>query len=464
MIPVTPVVIPEPFAENGAKNTIPDQSPGGTEPNASWNTGFPPITMINRKAGGKPPLGADFNGILNALSQHAFFTQSGCIFPWRGSEDDFPGLNYLVGAHVLGADMKEYIAVQPSGPDIPASGGGYVGPRDPTTDSDRTWWRPAVTGGDLPEFDGTTIKLINGKYGVPEFTAPTASAPGTAGLVPGPEATPENELLLNLLSAKGFMKIDPAILHPTAQSVELNKTTLDMGGVSAEGVNIDTLLRTGIFSANIFAGTLPDGVTGGVLINIMSQDDNGLYYPQQIFYSYANKLYFRTNSAGNAPGGVPAWLPWAQLGGPMPYVQASLHADLTCAAQTETVVPFTADAGDTGNFANGVYTCPRAGLIFAMSLVRAYGMGASVGGSSFNLRRDRGAEKGNQAEYNPNYTQTAEVTFKPSPIFALLPVLAGDKIYLSAYFQSQAQLATANLTSSVDGTHYINTFSLAYLQ
>lgn len=109
MIPVTPVVIPEPFAENGAKNTIPDQSPGGTEPNASWNTGFPPITMINRKAGGKPPLGADFNGILNALSQHAFFTQSGCIFPWRGSEDDFPGLNYLVGAHVLGADMKEYI-------------------------------------------------------------------------------------------------------------------------------------------------------------------------------------------------------------------------------------------------------------------------------------------------------------------------------------------------------------------
>lgn len=188
MIPVTPVVIPEPFAENGAKNTIPDQSPGGTEPNASWNTGFPPITMINRQAGGKPPLGADFNGILNALSQHAFFTQSGCIFPWRGSEDDFPGLNYLVGAHVLGVDMKEYIAVQPSGPDIPASGGGYVGPRDPTTDNDRTWWRPAVTGGDLPEFDGTTIKLINGKYGVPEFTAPTAGAPGKAGLVPGPGA------------------------------------------------------------------------------------------------------------------------------------------------------------------------------------------------------------------------------------------------------------------------------------
>mgnify|MGYP000953921019 CR=1 FL=1 len=230
MIPVTPVVIPEPFAENGAKNTIPDQSPGGTEPNASWNTGFPPITMLNRKAGGKPPLGADFNGILNALSQHAFFTQSGCIFPWRGSEDDFPGLNYLVGAHVLGADMKEYIAVQPSGPDIPASGGGYVGPRDPTTDSDRTWRRPAVTEGDLPEFDGTTIKLINGKYGVPEFTAPTAGTPGKAGLVPAPEATPENELLNRFLSAKGgWGGIDLCALHPSASSAEQNKVLLDMG-------------------------------------------------------------------------------------------------------------------------------------------------------------------------------------------------------------------------------------------
>ena len=188
MLPVTPVLIPEPFAEDGSKNVIPAQSPGTTEPNASWNLGFPPITMLNRKAGGKPPLGADFNGVLHALSQHIFFAQSGCVFPWMGADDDFPGLNYLVGAHVLGADMKEYIAVQPSGPDVPASGGGYVGPKDPTTDTDHTWWTPAVTGEDLPEFDGTTIKIINGKYGVPTFTASTASTPGKAGLVPGPGA------------------------------------------------------------------------------------------------------------------------------------------------------------------------------------------------------------------------------------------------------------------------------------
>lgn len=188
MIPVAPSLIPEPFATNGTKNDIPAQSPGASEPNASWNLGFPPVTMLNRKAGGKPPLGADFNGILNVLSQHAFFTQSGCLFPWQGASEQFPGLNYLVGAHVLGSDMKEYIAVQPSGPDIPASGGGYVGPKNPVTDTAHAYWQPAVTAGDLPEFDGTTIKEINGKYGVPEFTAPTSSAPGKAGLVPGPGA------------------------------------------------------------------------------------------------------------------------------------------------------------------------------------------------------------------------------------------------------------------------------------
>lgn len=322
MIPVTPVVIPEPFAENGAKNTIPDQSPGGTEPNASWNTGFPPITMLNRKAGGKPPLGADFNGILNALSQHAFFTQSGCIFPWRGSEDDFPGLNYLVGAHVLGADMKEYIAVQPSGPDIPASGGGYVGPRDPTTDSDRTWWRPAVTEGDLPEFDGTTIKLINGKYGVPEFTAPTAGTPGKAGLVPAPGASsyPENVIL----TAGLFKEVDLAFMHGSVESVELNKTRLGLGGVSADGVNIDTLTRGGIFTGNTLGGTLPDGVTGGVLVNIMSLSSDGLYYGQQILISYINsRLYFRGNISGIQPGGTVNWFPWLALT-PIPQAAAGV--------------------------------------------------------------------------------------------------------------------------------------------
>lgn len=318
MIPVTPVVIPEPFAENGAKNTIPDQSPGGTEPNASWNTGFPPITMINRQAGGKPPLGADFNGILNALSQHAFFTQSGCIFPWRGSEDDFPGLNYLVGAHVLGADMKEYIAVQPSGPDIPASGGGYVGPRDPTTDSDRTWWRPAVTGGDLPEFDGTTIKLINGKYGVPEFTAPTASAPGTAGLVPGPEATPLQVQPLRVMGPNAEWNV----LRQGSFDVswdEANSKKIVLGAKYVQaGTSVDAIPYPGDFYCD--AWNVP-GISEA-LTGVLIRRDPGTYGMEEesvrssfeILYDLSfDAIRFRKTTGGFAAGGAYTWSDWDTL-------------------------------------------------------------------------------------------------------------------------------------------------------
>lgn len=330
MIPVTPVVIPEPFAENGAKNTIPDQSPGGTEPNASWNTGFPPITMINRQAGGKPPLGADFNGILNALSQHAFFTQSGCIFPWRGSEDDFPGLNYLVGAHVLGADMKEYIAVQPSGPDIPASGGGYVGPRDPTTDSDRTWWRPAVTGGDLPEFDGTTIKLINGKYGVPEFTVPTASAPGKAGLVPGPHAITSNLQPLRVLSANAQFNT------MTFGSFDISwersdSTNLVLGAQNcANGTNLEDLLVAGDYYASQWTNAPAEGEGVYSLREMSSYGDPNptVRVSHAFFYAIsARKLFWRGGVAARPAGQKQEWREWIEILGdfaPMPTLSAGV--------------------------------------------------------------------------------------------------------------------------------------------
>lgn len=330
MIPVTPVVIPEPFAENGAKNTIPDQSPGGTKPNASWNTGFPPITMLNRKAGGKPPLGADFNGILNALSQHAFFTQSGCIFPWRGSEDDFPGLNYLVGAHVLGADMKEYIAVQPSGPDIPASGGGYVGPRDPTTDSDRTWWRPAVTGGDLPEFDGTTIKLINGKYGVPEFTVPTASAPGKAGLVPGPHAITSNLQPLRVLSANAQFNT------MTFGSFDISwersdSTNLVLGAQNcANGTNLEDLLVAGDYYASQWTNAPAEGEGVYSLREMSSYGDPNptVRVSHAFFYAIsARKLFWRGGVVARPAGQKQEWREWIEILGdfaPMPTLSAGV--------------------------------------------------------------------------------------------------------------------------------------------
>lgn len=58
-----------PFANSGTKNTIPVASQIGITPGAaSFTDGFPPLTMTPLTAGGVPPYGADFNGILNFLS------------------------------------------------------------------------------------------------------------------------------------------------------------------------------------------------------------------------------------------------------------------------------------------------------------------------------------------------------------------------------------------------------------
>lgn len=68
----TPVKMPVPFCNEGLKNTIPIEqmtTPGNTN-RASFNAGFPQVTMLNEEAGGIAPEGMDFNGILYALSSN----------------------------------------------------------------------------------------------------------------------------------------------------------------------------------------------------------------------------------------------------------------------------------------------------------------------------------------------------------------------------------------------------------
>ena len=150
MIPGIPVILPMPFAQNGERRDIPDNNTTPGSAAASWAVGFPPVTRINQQAGGKPPYGLDFQGIFHALSQHLFFAQSGNVYPWQGANGDFPGLNYLTSAHVLGSDGNEYVALKPSGPDVPnTEGAGFVGPKNPVEDGEAggVYWRKASGGG-----------------------------------------------------------------------------------------------------------------------------------------------------------------------------------------------------------------------------------------------------------------------------------------------------------------------------
>lgn len=73
-----PKLIPAPFATNGQKNSIPDRFSSEMPSNtATWDQGFPPITTIPATAGGLPPIGQDFNGIFNQVSENIVFLAEG---------------------------------------------------------------------------------------------------------------------------------------------------------------------------------------------------------------------------------------------------------------------------------------------------------------------------------------------------------------------------------------------------
>lgn len=93
-----------PFADSGTKNTIPVASQIGVTPGAaSFTDGFPPLTMTPLAAGGVPPYGADFNGILNFLSAAARWAQAGASYPYDAAFAASIG-GYPKGAVLWNAD------------------------------------------------------------------------------------------------------------------------------------------------------------------------------------------------------------------------------------------------------------------------------------------------------------------------------------------------------------------------
>lgn len=69
---------PVPFGVNGQREPILSTTPAGDN-TASYNSGFPPITMTLKSAGGLPPKGQDMNQILFELSALARWGSTGAI-------------------------------------------------------------------------------------------------------------------------------------------------------------------------------------------------------------------------------------------------------------------------------------------------------------------------------------------------------------------------------------------------
>ena len=123
-----PDLLPGVFAA-GANNheEIPDSD--AATGRMAWDVGFPSETSQPLASGGVPPRRLDMNGFGNRISQHIFYQQSGALYAWDAS------LEYPVGAHVLGSDSKEYIAIAASGPD------NAQGAVNPVADVNFTAWK-----------------------------------------------------------------------------------------------------------------------------------------------------------------------------------------------------------------------------------------------------------------------------------------------------------------------------------
>lgn len=69
---------PVPFGVNGPREDLLPTTPAGNN-QASYDSGFPPVTMILKSAGGLPPKGEDFNQILFELSALNRWASSGTL-------------------------------------------------------------------------------------------------------------------------------------------------------------------------------------------------------------------------------------------------------------------------------------------------------------------------------------------------------------------------------------------------
>lgn len=115
-MPITvPVKLSIPFARDAApanKNTIPNPSQIGSNPAlASYTDGFPPLTMLPIASGGLNPYGQDFNGVLNAISSHTVWGNSGGRYKFDAAHAAAIG-GYPIGAVLQSDDGQgEYASI-----------------------------------------------------------------------------------------------------------------------------------------------------------------------------------------------------------------------------------------------------------------------------------------------------------------------------------------------------------------
>ncbi|MGC6389637.1 hypothetical protein ACMV8I_18530 [Ewingella sp. S1.OA.A_B6] len=111
-----------PFGVNGQREALLPTTPAGDN-TASYDAGFPPVTMILKAAGGLPPKGQDMNQILYELSALARWFSAGAINSYDAAFSASIG-GYPEGSVVVGTDgVTRYLSTTDSNVTNPNTGG-----------------------------------------------------------------------------------------------------------------------------------------------------------------------------------------------------------------------------------------------------------------------------------------------------------------------------------------------------
>lgn len=268
-IPSTPSIMPNVLGYAADTVQIPETTPTG-QGIPSFRDLFPFITQVDPDAGGVMVERAWMNALFNLLGQHAFFQQSGCVYPWQAT------LNYIAGSHVKGSDDVEYIALQPSGPDVSGTGA-----KDPAQQANRAYWvslesfvsgdfvpdsrrviaGTGLTGGGPLSSDVTlTAKLTNSVSTTDSTTAASATA------VKAAYDAANERLPLSGGTLTGTLRSKPGNIHvastPSADEVDDALYLVDANGVVYANLQ-STNYANGSMLVGLAVNTSVKGGSGG---------------------------------------------------------------------------------------------------------------------------------------------------------------------------------------------------------
>lgn len=256
----TPTRVTLPFAANGTKNPIPAASQISVTPGAaSLNDGFPPLTFTPIAAGGVPPFGADFNGILNLITQTIRWEHAGGSFGYNSAFATDPNVGgYPRGALLARADNS----------------GLWLNQTDNNTtnpDTGGAGWTPAFMSGVVGQARNLAMTV----------SAASASATLTA-----------DEIVVS--SALGGQKYVLASFSKTLNLATTGAGGMDTGAAPANGfvalyaiynptTGTSALLATNATSAvapNVYGGAnMPSGYTASGLIGVWPTNASGQFVP-----------------------------------------------------------------------------------------------------------------------------------------------------------------------------------------